>query len=92
MEPEKLKLIEEYAGLFFTIEEIAILIEIDYDKFKIKLREKQSDVYRAYMRGKLNSIMAIRKNQLLLARNGSPKAEEAVEKLIKTQNISETEI
>jgi uncharacterized protein HemY len=42
------------------------------------------------MKGKLNTMMNIRRHQITLARNGSPKAEEYVEKLIRLQNASES--
>ena len=90
MDPEQLKLVEEYASLFFTPEEIAILIDFSDEKLKKQLRKKDSDVYRAYMKGKLNTMMNIRRHQITLARNGSPKAEEYVEKLIRLQNSSES--
>jgi uncharacterized protein HemY len=44
------------------------------------------------MKGKLNTMMNIRRHQITLARNGSPKAEEYVEKLIRLQNASESNI
>jgi len=90
MDPEQLKLVEEYASLFFTPEEIAILIDFSDEELKKQLRKKDSDVYRAYMKGKLNTMMNIRRHQITLARNGSPKAEEYVEKLIRLQNSSES--
>jgi hypothetical protein len=90
MNPEQLKLIEEYAGLFFTPDEIAILIDFSPDELKKQLRKKDCDVYRAYMKGKLTTIMNIRRHQIQLARNGSPKAEEYIDKLIRLQNASET--
>jgi hypothetical protein len=90
MDPEQLKLIEEYAGLFFTPDEIALLIDFSPDELKKQLRKTDTDVYRAYMKGKLNTMMNIRRHQITLARNGSPKAEEYVEKLIRLQNASES--
>jgi len=90
MDPEQLKLVEEYASLFFTPEEIAILIDFSDEELKKQLRKKDSDVYRAYMKGKLNTMMNIRRHQITLARNGSPKAEEYLEKLIRLQNSSES--
>jgi len=90
MDPEQLKLVEEYASLFFTPEEIAIFIDFSDEELKKQLRKKDSDVYRAYMKGKLNTMMNIRRHQITLARNGSPKAEEYLEKLIRLQNSSES--
>lgn len=90
MDPEQLKLVEEYASLFFTPEEIAILIDFSDEELKKQLRKKDSDVYRAYMKGKLTTMMNIRRHQITLARNGSPKAEEYIDKLIRLQNSSES--
>jgi len=92
MDSEQLKLVEEYASLFFTPEEIAILIDFSDEELKKQLRKKDSDVYRAYMKGKLTTMMNIRRHQITLARNGSPKAEEYIDKLIRLQNASETNL
>jgi len=85
-------LVEEYSSLFFTPEEIAILIDFSDEELKKQLRKKDSDVYRAYMKGKLTTMMNIRRHQITLARNGSPKAEEYIDKLIRLQNASETNL
>ena len=90
MDPKQLKLVEEYASLFFTPDEIALLIDFSPDELKKQLRKTDTDVYRAYMKGKLNTMMNIRRHQITLARNGSQKAEEYVEKLIRLQNSSES--
>lgn len=85
-----LKKITEYSGLFFTAEEISILINIPLADLNKELRNKESKTYRAYMLGKLTTMISIRKNQVTLAKNGSPGAEAAIEKLRKEQAISET--
>lgn len=87
---EILKKITEYSGLFFTAEEISILINISVSELKKELRNKESKTYKAYMLGKLTTMTNIRKNQIALAKNGSPGAEATIEKLRKEQELSET--
>jgi hypothetical protein len=89
---ELLSKISEYSGLFFTPEEIAILLEMNLVEFKKCLRNKDSKTYKAYMMGKLTTMAEIRKNQITLARNGSPNAETLIEKLRKEQDLSETNL
>lgn len=84
--------IREYSGLFFTPDEIVILLELNDTEFKKCLRNKQSKTYKAYMLGKLTTMAEIRKNQISLAKNGSPNAEALIEKLRKVQELSETNL
>lgn len=87
---ESLKKITEYSGLFFTAEQIAILLDLDIEELKKQLRNKDSKTYKAYMLGKLTTMADIRKNQVSLAKNGSPGAETVIDKLRKDQDLSET--
>lgn len=84
-----LKLIEEYAGLFLTCEEIAALIDIEISEFTSEIYAKKGAVYRAYLRGKTFSKMEIRKNVVKMAKYGSPQAEAQAEKFIIEQELSE---
>jgi hypothetical protein len=89
---ENLQQIEAYAGMFFTPDEIAILLSLDQEEFRRELRNKNSAAFKAYMLGKLKTIAEIRKNQVSLAKNGSPGAETLIEKLRKDQDLAETKL
>ncbi len=81
--------IEEYAGLFMTIEEIAILLNLDEKKFRREVRMKSSACGLAYHRGRLQSIVEIRKQTVLFAKKGSPQSEALVNGYIETQKENE---
>ena len=86
---ETLSKISEFAGLFFTAEEISILMKIDLNDLKKKLRNKNSKTHKAYMLGKLNTMVKIRTNLISMAKNGSPGAEQQILSLKRDQDISE---
>ena len=86
---EQLKTIEELSGLFLSYEEIAIMIDVDYETFKRAARNKTSIVYKAYYKGRTVAKLEIRKNVVNLAKMGSPQAEILTDKYIADQKISE---
>lgn len=72
---EILAQIEEYAALFLTIDEISMLIDCDAITLRREVKAKQSDRAKAYHRGKLKTIVAMRRQMLDFATAGSPQAE-----------------
>jgi hypothetical protein len=75
---DELAQIEEYAGLFMTIDEIALLIDVDTAELRRDIRHGKNDRAKAYLRGKLKSIVEIRKQTVMFAKKGSPAAENLV--------------
>lgn len=86
---EQLKAISDYAGLFLTPEEIAVLLDMDVQQFMAEIKSKKGLVYIHYMKGKTLAKKEIRENVLKMARHGSPQAEELAEKYISEQKIAE---
>lgn len=82
---DQLAQVREYAGLFLSYEEIALLIDVNYDEFVRAVRNRKSDVYRAYLLGRTESKVDIRRNVINLAKKGSPQAEELAEKYMMDQ-------
>ncbi len=76
--------IEEYAKLFFTPKEVAILCN-DLS-LNDKLQDGVSPEYMAYKRGVLTQEKELRLDLIELAQVGSPKAQEEVLKLINKLN------
>ena len=89
MTVEKIEKIRELAGLFFTYEEIAILIEANPDEFIAEVKNNNTDIYKAYISGKMEGEYKIRKKTYERAIKGSPAAEEILLKHIQTQKIRE---
>ena len=81
--------IEELAGLFLTPNEIAILLDLDFDSFIQSLQNKKSPAYKHYFRGKTTSKKTIRQKVIKMAHHGSPQAEEMANEYIATQNLFE---
>jgi hypothetical protein len=86
---DQLKQIFEYAGLFLSPEEIAVLIDVEVQPFITAVKSKKGEIYLQYMKGKTESKRAIRENVIKMAKHGSPQAEDLAEKYITEQKIAE---
>jgi hypothetical protein len=93
MEPnystEVLHQIKEYASYLLRPEQIARLIDCYPDEFKQLLKRKKHPVAVAYEKGKTETILAVRKQEIELAKLGSPMAVEMVAKFIIDQELYE---
>lgn len=72
---DKIAAIEDYASLFLTIDEIALLLDLDAETLRREIRFKKSDLAKAYWRGKLQTVIAMRRQTLTYSTKGSPTAE-----------------
>ncbi|WP_319228408.1 hypothetical protein [Draconibacterium orientale] len=86
---EILNQVKEYASLFFTIDEIAILLDLDVVEFRRQVRGKKSALAKAYLKGKLESMADIRKLTVEFAKKGSPQAEGFVKEYLDRMSGSE---
>lgn len=77
-----LQQIEEYASLFFTVQEISILLGLDPEMLRREVRHGQSGIALAYQKGKLKNLVAIRKMTVEFAKKGSPQAEMLVKEYV----------
>lgn len=76
---EQLSEIEEMAGLFFRVEDIADNLELSMEELEDLLLDvhlKQGDFYKAYRRGWLTSEVKLRKAIEKAAENGSNPAQQ----------------
>lgn len=89
MNEEKLKLIEESAAAFLSPQEIAVIIDYPIDQFIKLLNQSDSDVAKAYTKGKINKKKQLRERVIKMAEYGSNSAEQLVENYIAEQKISE---
>lgn len=89
LDENQLKLLEEYASLLFTIDEIAILIKADPASLRRDIRHGKNLVAEVYFKGKLETMVAVRKNIIQFAKKGSPQAETFVKDYIEKQEQSE---
>lgn len=86
---ELLKQVEEYSALFFTIDEICILCDLDQDQFRRQVRIRKSDLAKAYLKGKLNSMLEIRRLTVEFAKKGSPQAETLIKEYVEKMELNE---
>jgi len=86
---QQLEKIKELASQLMRAEHIALLIEVNLEDFKRHIKHKGSQAYIAYETGKAETILELRKQELKLAKLGSPLAVEMVHKFIIDQEQNE---
>ncbi len=72
--PEQLEQIEKYASIYLPITDIAMLMDIPADMLRDEIRNKSTQVSRAYHKGKAASRVKLHHQEMLLAQVGSPVA------------------
>lgn len=70
----ELKQIEQLASLYMTITDIATVLNCNAEQLRWDIKQKNSPAEVAYRRGKASSKIALRKQEMMLARVGSPLA------------------
>jgi len=74
-EAELTQKVEQYASLFLTPDEICLLCDLDPVQLRREIRLGRSPLARAYQKGKLSSMLEIRRLTVEFAKKGSPQAE-----------------
>lgn len=78
---EQLKLVNDFAELYFTPKEIAVILQVDAEEFLLEMEDESSQASIAFLRGRLMAKASIRKKLFLLAGQGSSQAQALVLKL-----------
>lgn len=86
---QELEKLQECAGLLMNINDIAVLMDIDEDELREDINNKFSPASKAYRKGKAQFIFEIRKQEIDLAKLGSPQAVEQMHKYLIDQKIQE---
>lgn len=86
---EQLQQIKEMAAELMRPEHIALLIGVDQDELKRHIKHRGSPAYLAYETGKAETIRELRRQELKLAKLGSPLAVEMVHRFIVDQEQNE---
>lgn len=87
----QLDLVQELAGLFFTIEEISLLSMIHLEELRREISFGNSALHNAYWIGKLTATKALREKTALFALAGSPQAEQQMLEHLQRMNESENQ-
>lgn len=85
----ELEKIGEYAGLLMTITDIAILMDIDEDELRNDIADKSNKAYRAYRLNKVQTILELHRQEIDLAKLGSPISIEITNNYIINQKANE---
>ena len=86
---EQLNKIEEYAALLTTISDMAVLLDIDEDDLRNDIALKTTAVSIRYRKAKALTELELRRQEIELAKLGSPIAIDLVQKYKLNQQISE---
>ena len=84
-----IKKLKEYAADLLPVDMIAILLNIDEIVLQEAISDRSSDASKVYYLGQAETIAAIRKQEVELAKAGSPLAVENVSGYIIEQKTSE---
>lgn len=69
---KELKQIEQMAALYLTVTDIATVLGVQPHELRAELRANGSPAALAYQRGKVSTKVALRKQEMMLAKVGSP--------------------
>ena len=89
MTDEQLSALEEYAGLFFTKREIAVVLACPLPWLEDRIADETTPEYAAYHRGRIIAEAKVRKSILQHATQGSSVAQEQMRKIIRENHIDE---
>ena len=79
--------VELFAGIGYTIQKIAILLEEDYQKLMIDYKNPHSHIYQAYQKGLLNSKAVVDAANLENAKKGNITAAQRMDKIWEEQKL-----
>ena len=89
IDQEQLALIKEYAGCLMNISDIAVLLGLDEDKLREEIGNKHSPISKVYRKAKAEVVFELRKQEIEMAKLGSPQAVELTQRYIIDQKIQE---
>lgn len=69
---KELKQIEQMAALFLTVTDMATVLGVQPHELRAELRSSNAPAAKAYQKGKVATKVALRKQEMMLARVGSP--------------------
>lgn len=72
--PDQLDYVEQLASIYMTITDIALIIEVDPSVLRADIADNLTEVSRRYRKGKALSKVELHKQEMQLAKVGSPLA------------------
>lgn len=86
---DELQKVSEYAGLLMTITDIALLMDIDEDELRSDIADKSNKASRAYRLSKTETVLELHRQEIELAKLGSPLSVELTQNYIINQQLNE---
>ncbi len=86
---DKLLKIEELATLLTPVEQVAVLLCLDPHELALQIRDKTTQVSIAYRRGVATTALELRKQEIELAKSGSPLAVQLAHSDLKNLDLDE---
>ena len=86
---KQLEKIKEYASVFMRVTDIAILLDLDIDKLKNDIQTNDNEAFKAYHKGKLETVLTYQTQEVQLGLDGSPLSAELIKEFITNQNMDE---
>ena len=86
---DDLKKIQEYASLLMKISDIAVLLEMDEDELRESISIKTSGPGIAYRKGKTQTVLDLRRQEIELGKAGSTIGIELTQKYMLEQTLNE---
>lgn len=68
------EMIEKMAAIFMKISDMAAILGLDADQLRDEIKRDGSQANLAYQKGKVTTVVEIHKQEMMLARLGSPTA------------------
>lgn len=72
--PEQISQVEKMAGIYLPISDMAVILGLPAERLKFDIQMKDTAISQAYRRGKANSKVKLRAQEMQLALVGSPLA------------------
>lgn len=91
MTKAQLEQLEKLAGLFYTISQCAIILEVDGKKLRKAILDPETEESKKYNRGFLLSDKEVREKMIEMASRGSTKAQAMVMELITNVRLDNEE-
>ena len=85
----QLEKVQEYAGLLMNVSDISVLIGVNEVSFREDISNKNTAVSIAFRKGQIETVLELRKQEIEMAKLGSPMAVELIQKYIIDQKMSE---
>ena len=85
----QLEKVQEYAGLLMNVSDISVLIGVNEDSFREDIGNNNTAVSIAFRKGQIETVLELRKQEIEMAKLGSPMAVELIQKYIIEQKMSE---